>query len=564
MENFLKYLLDESLLLEWTYFKNTDEFKNSNRIYGVRNPTGNWVKVKTIASLNSIPKEHYYLVLGLAKILLQLQKRPDFSHISVIRLADIESEDYKVYRVNIYLKNMVIHSDRDMAFQKSFANQRNRNTVIRLKEDENLGLFFVNRHDVDSNVAFLKELPGEDIRIKASRMRRRERPLFRSEINKDRSSYDANYPMAVCEYVRNNIVGVGEFENKEYLAKPFALLNITIKSIDNALESEIYNTRAFLNDVGLKATKETGGGRNKNWIYLTRRHLTNMVFRGGNVNDQHFYGHFLDTIKALMPPANARGADFNLDALMDDQKFCLMLATPRNPVRVVLSEILIPFLLAARFDKIQGNPIIQGIDTSLYKVTKVRFPNDNSNFLSDFSIVWITAEANGRVAEGMPPKIDYLISAKIGKEGHMPSLFSLLGKLKNPSIENTELLALYNIAKTKDLNKKDMLEKALDTHAGQFADEKEYVNYLNNLPGFLDEVYDLVFGFYNTLKSGSKEMRFQQIEMDVDSDPSGKKVKLTFNTIEKTEKVANGPERLVLRAGGNAFPLAIKLKRLPG
>ena len=69
MENFLKYLLDESLLLEWTYFKDTDEFKNSNRIYGVRNPTGNWVKVKTPASLNSIPKEHYYLVLGLAKLL---------------------------------------------------------------------------------------------------------------------------------------------------------------------------------------------------------------------------------------------------------------------------------------------------------------------------------------------------------------------------------------------------------------------------------------------------------------------------------------------------------------
>jgi hypothetical protein len=109
-----------------------------------------------------------------------------------------------------------------------------------------------------------------------------------------------------------------------------------------------------------------------------------------------------------------------------------------------------------------------------------------------------------------------------------------------------------------------MLDAAKAMHG--FGKETEYVDYLNNLPGFLDIVYDMVFGFYDGKFQGTriKQMNFQQIEMDIDSDASGRKVKLTFNTIQKSINPGDDKEKLVLRAGGNSFPLAIKLKRLPG
>lgn len=585
METFLKYLLDESVLL--TEFRKkfslTDQFDKS-RHYGKWNPSAQLVNYNTAAQIGYLGRsEHRYARLGLAKIFkIFIDKHPEsFDSVGVEQLSNPVRGEYKEYRVSINLRNVPGHVDRDNIYRRAFNNwfySNGNSRPINLSElsrelgmrEKNIGIFFldVNRTDLyyeDKQPTIRKRILPLSVRDIVSGL----------EKTRDRAASAANYPLGVCRYsiVSKSELGIDdEDENAEdgdtaYVVAPLAVLDVTLKSINKELDSKIYSTKQLLGIMGFH--NPSGDSKNKNWIYLNSKNFArinpdNIDF--GSDNDNLFYKHLIRTIQ------NGKVPSFNLSTLMRDKKFKLMLMAKGNPVRVILSEVLIPFLLAAGYTSIDGNPIISD-DGSLkdYEVDSVRFPDDNSNFLSDFGIVWVKVK-------NKDDKKDIFISAKIGKDGHTPSLFSFLRRIENFPVflrDNSdaakEMYFLFsalnrNSINTKILNEK-MMKLVILRHAAiakdrgiesTVKDKATYADYLNRLPGFLDLLYELIFCFYD---KQNENVEFRQMEMDVETDEKG--VTLVFNTIRHRADNTSINGKISIKPGDNNNPLGIKLKRMP-
>ena len=139
--------------------------------------------------------------------------------------------------------------------------------------------------------------------------------------------------------------------------------------------------------------------------------------------DKDVYSAFFEGILSSSEPNN----DFKISKLKDKLEAAygqdIMSQSADKYYRLNISEVLIPFILIGGYSKIEGRSILTDEDgkdiTSGLKIKSIEIPKSNINVLTDYSVTFINAEVNGE-------KKTFAISAKLGDDHNMPSLFTLL------------------------------------------------------------------------------------------------------------------------------------------
>lgn len=570
MDSFIKYMkLDEGWNYRWRSL-DASSIEDGNPTF---DPAKQLVRIENLSDIQKIKdKTRGFLKVALKSLWKIIEDNCGKGKF-IITIGELEVKRYVSYRVTIVVEDLPSKKQRGEAIE-DFLDKWVNNVSVNydgneLEDDRTL---FQNKQCI-----VLHPLSkGYDRTISPPINRSKIRMYDDEDIDNpiERSSYQTNYPIAVCK----NEFGDNDMGPDAKLPVKL-LMNITIGSNNANIMCETFKTRDVILMAGLLSNeKDDESGE----YVITRDDLDFSKISAGitkmQKNDKHFYGTLFENIASQNSEGKIANANFSTKLFLSDSAVTNMLMAHKNPCRVILSEILVPLLLLAGYKKIDNKPImVFGSENDDKIIVKsIKFPSDDS-FLKDFNVTIVEGELpDGQTRE-------FAISSKFGLYGHTPSLLALLEKKPFGWEENrrTEKLSreyfdskYFQRLKDDDdrvckfltdlANSKMSRSAQVDFLCNQAFAKKNntdeytlryFANLLNDNEHFLSTIYNHLFGFFDN-------MEFRQVEMDVGNTSTGAYIALSWINKRSGDIAESYKDFISIKAGTPSVPLGIKLKRL--